>query len=157
MITVAVPTADAMAAIGARLGAALRPGDLIALSGALGAGKTTLAIGAAKAACGAQVEAASPTYALVHRYPGIGGHPDLWHVDLYRIESFRALHDLGIVEQLGGDGACMVEWFERVPELASMAHLAITIDRREESRTLVAEDRGGRHAHLLRAIDRNPA
>lgn len=81
-----ITLADAAAtlALGRRLGDALGPGDVVCLSGNLGAGKTTLARGAIEAWTGQPEEAPSPTFTLVQTYEGSRG--ELWHVDLYRLK-----------------------------------------------------------------------
>ena len=109
--------ADAAAteAFGAALAAALRPGDVIALFGALGAGKTTLARGLLRG-LGHDGEVASPTFPIVQVY----GPPEisfpLWHVDLYRIEDPAELEEIGLAEARG-EAAMVIEWPERLPAL----------------------------------------
>ena len=109
--------ADAAAteAIGAALAASLRPGDVIALFGALGAGKTTLARGLLRG-LGHDGEITSPTFPSVQVY----GPPDtsmtLWHVDLYRIEDASELEEIGLGEARG-EAAMVIEWPERLPIL----------------------------------------
>lgn len=101
---------DATLALGARLAAMLRAGDVIALSGALGAGKTTLARGCI-AALGHGGEVASPTFNIVQSYDE-GALPVL-HVDLYRLEHAAEVDELGLDDALV-DHAMLVEWPERM-------------------------------------------
>lgn len=105
--------ADAAAteALGARLGARLTQGDVVCLSGGLGAGKTTLARGAIEAWSGAAQEAPSPTYTLVQTYEGPRG--ELWHVDLYRLQRPEDAFELGL-EDAFASAACLIEWPERL-------------------------------------------
>lgn len=105
--------ADAAAteALGARIGAQLRQGDVICLSGPLGAGKTTLARGAISAWLGEAVETPSPTYTLLQIYEGPRG--ELWHADLYRLKQPEEAWELGL-EDAYADAACLIEWPERL-------------------------------------------
>ena len=96
-------------AAGERLGARLRPGDVILLRGELGAGKTTFVRGVARGT-GSAAAVASPTFQLVRVYPG---RVRLAHVDLYRVEDLAELRDLGL-DELAEDGAVVVEWGERI-------------------------------------------
>lgn len=100
-------------ALGARLAAVLRPGDVITLSGPLGAGKTSIARGLLSG-LGLAGEAPSPSYAIVQPY----GPPELrlpvLHVDLYRIDDPAELEELGLDEALD-DSALLIEWPERAP------------------------------------------
>lgn len=96
-------------AAGERLGGRLRKGDLVLLTGELGAGKTTFVRGVARGA-GSPAAVASPTFQLVRVYPG---RVQLAHVDLYRLESPAELADLGLDELLD-EGAVLVEWGDRL-------------------------------------------
>ena len=91
------------------LGERLRPGDVVLLSGELGAGKTTFVRGVAQGA-GSSAPVASPTFQLVRVYPG---RVQLAHVDLYRVEDIAELRDFGL-EELAQQGAVVVEWGDRL-------------------------------------------
>ena len=106
--------ADAAAteAIGAALAPLLRAGDVIALSGDLGAGKTTLARGLLTA-LGLEGEAPSPTFAIVQTYVPPEVRLAVAHVDLYRIRDPQELEELGLDDALE-DGALLIEWPERL-------------------------------------------
>lgn len=102
------PDEAATAALAARLGARLRAGDFVALTGELGAGKTAFARGLIRAALGdAAAEVPSPTFTLVQTYEA----PELsiWHFDLYRVEDPSELVELGWDEALG-EALMLVEW-----------------------------------------------
>jgi tRNA threonylcarbamoyladenosine biosynthesis protein TsaE len=101
---------DGLRAIGARLASALRPGDVIALSGELGAGKTTLAR-AILEGLGHRGEVPSPTFTLVQTYPDLP--VPVAHADLYRLESPAEAEALGLDDWLL-DGALLIEWPERL-------------------------------------------
>jgi tRNA threonylcarbamoyladenosine biosynthesis protein TsaE len=94
---------------GMLLGERLKPGDIVLLTGELGAGKTTFVRGVAQGA-GSTADVASPTFQLVRVYPG---RVQLAHVDLYRVESSAELRDLGL-EELADQGAVVVEWGDRL-------------------------------------------
>jgi tRNA threonylcarbamoyladenosine biosynthesis protein TsaE len=94
---------------GKRLGERLRVGDVVLLTGELGAGKTTFVRGVAQGT-GSPAPVASPTFQLVRIYPG---RVQLAHVDLYRVENTGELRDLGL-EELSEQGAVVVEWGERL-------------------------------------------
>jgi tRNA threonylcarbamoyladenosine biosynthesis protein TsaE len=96
-------------AAGERIGKRLRAGDMVLLTGELGAGKTTFVRGVARGA-GSTAPVASPTFQLVRVYPG---RVQLAHVDLYRIEKPSELGDLGL-EELLDQGAVVVEWGDRL-------------------------------------------
>lgn len=108
---IALPDAAATHAFGRRLGAHLGAGDVVCLSGALGAGKTTLARGAIEAWTGHAEDAPSPTYTLVQTYEGEEG--ELWHVDLYRLRRADDAWELGLDEAFA-TAACLIEWPERL-------------------------------------------
>ena len=121
--TFLLPTAADTAALGAALGDALRPGDVIALNGPLGAGKTTLARAAIQRRCGF-ADAPSPTFTLVETYPGDG--LTIWHFDFYRLENAEDAWELGI-EDAFSDGASLIEWPSRAPSVIPAHALSITL------------------------------
>jgi tRNA threonylcarbamoyladenosine biosynthesis protein TsaE len=100
----------ATAALGARLGAAARAGDVIALYGDLGAGKTTLARSLIRDLVGPDTDAPSPTFTLVQTYSS-PAFP-IWHFDLYRLEHPGEARELGLEEAV--DGLALIEWPERL-------------------------------------------
>jgi tRNA threonylcarbamoyladenosine biosynthesis protein TsaE len=104
---------------GVLLGERLRAGDVVLLTGELGAGKTTFVRGLAQGA-GSPAPVASPTFQLVRLYPG---RLQLAHVDLYRVENSAELADLGL-EELAEQGAVVVEWGDRL-EVEDAAQIQI--------------------------------
>ena len=109
--------------LGTKVAAVLRPGDVIALSGPLGVGKTALAR-AVIAALGHSGDVPSPTFAIVQPYDEL--KPAVWHVDLYRIEDPGELDELGL--DSAGDAALLVEWPERAGQSAWPDALRLTLD-----------------------------
>lgn len=109
-----IDLADAAAtlAAGAALATLLRPGDVVALHGDLGAGKTTFARGAL-AALGLEEDAPSPTFAIVQSYAPPDVRLSVAHVDLYRIDDPADVAELGLDDALD-DGALLIEWAERL-------------------------------------------
>lgn len=126
----------AVAAVGARLAAVLRTGDVIGLSGDLGAGKTTLAR-AILAGLGLGGEAPSPTFAIVQPYDRPDVRLPVAHVDLYRLDDPDDCRELGL-EDYAGDGALLIEWPERLPAGAWPEMLRLRLDGRGSTRRLTA-------------------
>lgn len=100
-------------ALGARLAAVVRPGDVITLSGPLGAGKTSIARGLL-AGLGLESEAPSPTFAIVQPYAPPETRLPVMHADLYRIDDVAELDELGL-DEAREDSLLLVEWPERAP------------------------------------------
>ncbi|MDH2443941.1 tRNA (adenosine(37)-N6)-threonylcarbamoyltransferase complex ATPase subunit type 1 TsaE [Amnibacterium sp. CER49] len=111
--------------LGRRLGVVLRAGDLVLLTGPLGAGKTTLTTGIGDA-LGVRGPVTSPTFVLARTHPAPNGRPPLVHVDAYRLRSAAELDDL----DLDYDGAVVVvEWGEGLLEGVNESLLEIRIER----------------------------
>ncbi|MCU1430274.1 MAG: tRNA threonylcarbamoyl adenosine modification protein YjeE [Actinomycetia bacterium] len=111
-------------ALGAALGAALRPGDVIVLAGDLGAGKTTFAQGVA-AALGVDEPVVSPTFTIVREYDA---RIPLVHVDVYRLENLGELHDLGFEELVDGNRVTLVEWGDVVAQALPNERLVVRLE-----------------------------
>lgn len=141
--------ADATRGAGRALGAVLAGGDVIALVGDLGAGKTTLVGGVVDGAGGDPGQVASPTFALIHEY---GGPLTIVHVDLYRLEDERELDQLGLDEQWGmPDRAALVEWADRFGHRLPPDRLEVTLAHDGDGRLLAARAAGPRSDRLLAA------
>ena len=124
-------------AAGASLGALLRAGDVVALYGDLGAGKTTLARGILRG-LGFEGEVASPTFPIVITYDPPDVRLPLWHVDLYRIEDPSEIEELALEE--AADGALVIEWPERLGAALPASALRLRLDRDSAGgRALTAE------------------
>ena len=136
-------------ALGRRLGALLEPGDFVALSGTLGAGKTLLVRGAAEGA-GAGV-ATSPTFALVHVYEG--GRVRLQHLDLYRLAGPQDLFALGFDDLLAEPAATLCEWPERAGAALPADRLEIALEiTGETARKATLQGFGARAEMLVHAL-----
>ena len=114
-------------ALGARLARLLRAGDLVLLSGALGAGKTTLAQGVGSA-MGVRGRISSPTFVIARVHPAPGERPDLIHVDAYRISSLEEVDALDLESSME-ESVTLVEWGEGKVEALSDDRLEIEIAR----------------------------
>ena len=141
--TIFLPDDAATAELGARLAAALRPGDLVLLEGDLGVGKTALARAVIRSLLGDPgLDVPSPSFALVQPYEGRGR--SILHADLYRLTSEREIDELGLFDR--ADAIVLVEWPERAPSLRAkatvVAELAIPADH--HGRTAKIEARDGR-------------
>jgi len=116
----------------------LKPGDIIALYGDLGAGKTEFVRGICQYFHVEEL-VSSPTFTIINQY--VGTFPDgeevvLYHVDLYRIKSPKELHDIGFAEcVMTPDAIKMVEWSEHADQLLSLPHYAIFIDFAPDAET----------------------
>jgi tRNA threonylcarbamoyladenosine biosynthesis protein TsaE len=127
-------------AAGERLGATLGPGDVVALTGPLGAGKTVFVQGLVRG-LGVTTGATSPTFVLVNEYRG---RLPVHHVDAYRTAGLTELLDLGLDEMMDGEGVTLVEWAEKLepllPARAVRVHIAGLGD---EPRAITIDDRRG--------------
>lgn len=124
---VSVPTAAAMHNLGLHLASLVHPGDLLILTGDLGAGKTTLTQGIGHG-LGVEDPVTSPTFVLSRVYPGGEGRPDLVHVDAYRMESLHEIDDIDLDSDLERS-VTVVEWGAGVAEQLADERLDITIRR----------------------------
>jgi tRNA threonylcarbamoyladenosine biosynthesis protein TsaE len=123
-------SAEETRALGERLGKALGPGDVVALVGDLGAGKTVLAQGVV-AGLGGREEATSPSFTLVNVYEG---PLPVYHVDFYRLGREEDVESLGFRDLLDGRGVVLVEWADRVPSCLPADRLEVIFRRIDDRR-----------------------
>ncbi|MHB9036566.1 MAG: tRNA (adenosine(37)-N6)-threonylcarbamoyltransferase complex ATPase subunit type 1 TsaE [Armatimonadota bacterium] len=122
-VTIHTNSAEETMALGEELGKRLRAGDVLALFGDLGAGKTTLTKGIALG-MGLADDIHSPTFTLIHEHMG---PTPLYHVDLYRLESEAEVDSLGIEEYIYSDGVTIIEWADRMKSLLPTDRLDIEL------------------------------
>lgn len=136
--TISLADESATHALGSALAGMLQAGDVVALHGELGAGKTTLARGLVRALLGTTEEVPSPTYTLVQVYEG-PAFP-LWHFDLYRLDDPDGVIELGWQETV--DGAVLIEWPERAGHHLPRERLDIFLEISGDGRRVRLEPAG---------------
>ena len=125
-------SAEETIALGRRLAAELRPPRLVLLRGELGAGKTTLIKGIAEGFGAArQDEVTSPTFTLVHEYRA--PQVNVYHVDLYRVDTPRELETLGLDDLAAGDAVLLIEWGEKFERFRRQRDVEIALERTGEN------------------------
>lgn len=145
-LTVITHSAGETGDLGEALGALALPGDLLLLSGDLGAGKTCLVQGIARG-LGVKTVVRSPTFVFATEHMG---RMPLYHVDLYRVDDPREADGLGLDDYIEGDGVCAVEWAERAIDLFPVEHLLIELAHVGiDDRSLRFLPTGQRYAELL--------
>jgi tRNA threonylcarbamoyladenosine biosynthesis protein TsaE len=141
-------SARATFTLGERLGAALEPGDVVALVGELGAGKTQLVRGICRGAGVPDEAVASPSFAIIAAYRG---RIPIHHADLYRLCDEDELAATGFFDLLGAEGAVLVEWADRLPGALPEERLEIALAHEDSApnvRSIRAVGTGARHARL---------
>lgn len=137
--------------LGMRLGELLESGDIVALQGELGSGKTRWVQGVGQ---GLQVDqhVTSPTFTLVSEYPG---RMTLYHIDLYRINQAAETSTFGLEDYLYGDGVCLIEWAERITQILPPDCLWITFHYLDDTkRRITMHAVGDRYQRLLKDFQR---
>ncbi len=136
-------------ALGEVLGRLAQPGDLVLLSGPLGAGKTCLTQGIARG-LGVGEPVRSPTFVLATQHPG---RLMLFHVDLYRVDSLLEAADLGLDDYIEGGGVCVVEWAEKAIGVFPKEYLLVELEHiGPEERRIRLFPQGRRHEILAKAV-----
>jgi tRNA threonylcarbamoyladenosine biosynthesis protein TsaE len=136
---------------GKTLGTLLEPGDLVAFTGDLGAGKTCCVQGIA---CGLGVKdrslITSPTFTLIQEYQG---RIPMYHFDVYRLTHEEDILDLGYEEYFYGDGVTVIEWAERVATFLPDEHVAIRLHiESDQSRCIKLQAYGEHYSHLIQSL-----
>jgi tRNA threonylcarbamoyladenosine biosynthesis protein TsaE len=150
-------TREATARLGEALGAALLPGDVVVLTGDLGAGKTCLTGGVARG-LGDEGPVTSPTFTIMCVHDA--GRIPLYHFDLYRLQGPEELDDTGIFDVLDADGACLIEWGELFADDLGPERLDVAVlrdgapaDGSEPARVVELRPSGARARALAAAVD----
>ena len=118
--------------LGRRLGELLRAGDVLVLTGDLGAGKTQLTKGIARG-MGVEGDVTSPTFTIEMVYQGTDLELD--HFDLYRLDDPDQLEDTGLFDVLGADGVCVIEWGEQFADEIGDARVDVFVRRLDDEAT----------------------
>jgi len=137
-------SAEETTALGRKLVEYLRPPKLVLLRGELGAGKTTLVKGIAEGFQAAEQEdVTSPTFTLIHEFRGPG--VNVYHIDLYRVDTPRELMTLGIDDLFDDDAVLLVEWGDKFERFRRDRDVEIAIERTGDTdrRILLTTDRHG--------------
>ena len=135
LIVLDLASEAATVALGRRIAGVLERGDMVALSGGLGAGKTALARSIVRSFL-PEEEVPSPTFTLVQTYetPGFS----IWHVDLYRVKDKSELRELGLDDALD-EGALLIEWAERMGEKLPRDRLDVMLETTDDASERVAK------------------
>lgn len=134
----ALSNTDHTGRFGAAIAALLTRGDVVALKGDLGAGKTTLTRGLIRSVCGPETEVPSPTYTLVQTYDG--PNFPIWHFDLYRLHHPDEVFELGWTETF--HGVALIEWPARAGSHLPKQHLVINLETFGDGRRAILEPAG---------------
>ncbi len=145
-MTRTISTAEEMRVLGAELGGLLGPGDLVVLTGPLGAGKTTLVQGIGE---GLKVRGpiTSPTFVIARVHPSLSGGPSLVHADAYRLGGSLEVDDLDLDASLE-DSVTVVEWGEGLVEGLTDDRLEIVIEHADEQRVVRLRGVGARWSDI---------
>jgi tRNA threonylcarbamoyladenosine biosynthesis protein TsaE len=137
-----LPDQAATEALAERLAPHMRGGDVVLLSGDVGAGKSSFARAVIRTRLGANTEVPSPTYTLVQVYDD--DQTPIWHVDLYRIRVEGEVHELGLVDVMD-HAVCLIEWPERAMRLWPVTALHLAFAPKDDGRSVTVSGK----SHLL--------
>ena len=136
--------------IGSLLGEMLTTGDIIALAGELGTGKTTFVRGMAHGMGIAGAEVASPSFTLVNEYEG---PLSLYHLDLYRLEDEQELLGIDYDDYIRGDGVAVIEWADRIPQAVPRESLWVRLQYLDAGRReIVFQAQGDRYEKIIEEL-----
>ena len=137
--------------IGKSIGSRLRAGDVVALVGELGAGKTQFIKGlAAGAGVGKPTYVSSPSFTLINEYPG---KVPFYHIDLFRLESQKEAEGLGLEDYLHGGGITAIEWADKIPSLLPGEMLSIhMVYTGKNTRSIEMTGKGNRYEEFVNEV-----
>lgn len=151
MLKIISKSAEQTYKLGEYLGKALQQGDIICLTGDLGAGKTAFTKGIGM---GLDIKEfiTSPTYTIINEYDG---RISLFHFDVYRLEGVEEMYELGYEEYFFGDGAVVIEWADIVKDIIPQERLWITILRgkEENTREIMFDASGERYQKVIKELE----
>jgi len=138
--------------MGKRLGRLLQPGDVVALVGDLGTGKTQFIKGLAKGVgVGRATYVSSPSFTLINEYPG---RIPFYHIDLFRLQSEKEAESLGLEEYVRGDGITAIEWADKISSLLPEELLLVKIHYTgENTRSLEILGKGDRYEKMIEGFE----
>ncbi len=144
-------SASETARIGKTIGTRLLPGDVVALVGELGAGKTQFIRGlAAGVGIGNSTYISSPSFTLIHEYPG---EIPFYHIDLFRLGDEKEAEELGLDDYFRGTGVTAIEWADRIPSLLPEEILFVFIAYIDKNiRSLEITGKGNRYEDLVKEL-----
>lgn len=139
--------------LGRSLGPLLQPGDVLVVSGELGAGKTTFVQGLAEG-MGIEAQITSPTFTIIHEYQG--RNMPLYHIDAYRLDTPVEIKELGLEEYFYGDGVTAIEWAEKIKGWLPPDYLYVKLEKisahPEQRKIQIGEQGSGSYAGLLEEL-----
>lgn len=137
MITFTTTSAEETVELGKKIGSFLKKGDIIAMQGTLGAGKTTITKGIAQA-LGINETITSPTFCLISEYEG---KMPLYHMDVYRLDGAEDFENLGTEDMLYGEGVSIIEWSEKIMEELPNKTIILKLEPHDDgARTITIEN-----------------
>lgn len=149
-ITIKTASVKETIAIGKTLGKLMSPGDVIYLTGELGAGKTCFVKGIAEGLGIRGKDITSPTFIIINEYKG---KIPLYHIDLYRIGVIDDLRDIGMEELVYGKGVTAIEWAERIKDVLPDERLDVTLKWVDDNtRTIEMNAFGRHHKEILKKL-----
>ncbi|NLW24899.1 MAG: tRNA (adenosine(37)-N6)-threonylcarbamoyltransferase complex ATPase subunit type 1 TsaE [Clostridia bacterium] len=149
MICVRTRTPQETEYLGQRMAKFLSPGDLISLTGDLGAGKTLFVQGVARG-LGIKENVTSPTFTIIQEY--YGGRLPLYHMDVYRLKSSQEMEDLGYEEYFYGEGVTLIEWGNLITDILPREHLVLEFVPIEEGREINFYPRGRHYERIVEEL-----